>query len=467
MKNFRINIRTLVLLNIVTILSIKNWPFMAQYGLASVSFILIPSIFFFFPTALVSAELATGWPDEGGIFVWVKEAFGERFGFLSVWLLWISNVVWYPTILTFIAISFSYVFNPSLADNTIYNFIIIVTIFWLTFFLNLKGLEFSSKISSLGSLLGTLLPAAIIIAFGSLWFFSGRHIEIEFSCRSLIPQMKSINEWVFITGILLGFAGIEMNAIHANKVENPQKNYPKAIFFSAAVIVVFSIFGTLSISLILPPKKMNLAGAAIESISFFLKEYQLSFVLPFLCLFVVLGGLGSMSAWIIGPNKGLITAAQKGRYLPKPLCYINKNGIPVGIMIFQAITVTILSSVFLFFTQVNIAFWVLIALASQLYLVMYILMFITAIVLRYKYPETPRAFKIPFGKLGLWIICGIGTLCCLFAIAIGFIPPDQLEIENLVLFECFLIFGMLVFCFFPFLRKRNIRVSHENNLDIK
>ena len=177
--------------------------------------------------------------------------------------------------------------------------------------------------------------------------------------------MKGLNEWVFITGILLGFAGIEMNSIHANNVEAPQKNYPIAIFFSAIVIVILSVLGTVSISLLLSPKDINFAGAVIEVISLYLKEFHLAPLIPFFCLLVVLGGLGSVSAWIVGPNKGLISAAQNGKYLPKSLCYENKNGIPKGIMLFQASIVTILSSAFLFFPSVNIAFWVLIALSSQ------------------------------------------------------------------------------------------------------
>ena len=115
---------------------------MAQYGLSSVFFILLPALLFFLPTALGSAELATGWPEKGGIFIWVKEAFGERFGFLSVWLLWISNVVWYPTILSFIAVAFSYVFDPALAESTTYNFITIITIFWSMILLSPKRIKF-------------------------------------------------------------------------------------------------------------------------------------------------------------------------------------------------------------------------------------------------------------------------------------------------------------------------------------
>lgn len=465
-KKYSINVRSLILLNIVTILSIKNWPFMAQYGLSSAFFILLPALLFFMPTALVSAELATGWPEKGGVFVWVKEAFGERFGFLSVWLLWISNVVWYPTILSFIAVASSYIFNPGLAENTTYNFITIVAIFWSMILLNLKGLSFSSKLSSIGSLFGTLVPATLVVGLGFVWYFSGKPVNIELSWTALLPSMKGLNEWVFVTGILLGFAGIEMNAIHANNVETPQKNYPFAIFFSAIVIVILSVLGTVSISLLLLPKDINFAGGVIEVISLYLKEFHLSSFIPLLCLLVVLGGLGSVSAWIVGPNKGLVAAAQNGKYLPQFLCTENKNGSPKGIMVFQAVIVTILSSVFLFFPSVNIAFWILIALASQLYLIMYVLMFLSALCLRKTRPDVPRNFKIPFGKIGLWTTCGLGIGTCVFAFGIGFIPPEKLSLKNLIIFEFFLVTSMFLFCFFPFIMekkycKKNLKLEFE------
>ena len=450
MKTFSINTKSLVLLNIVTILSIKNWPFMAQYGLASILLILIPTIFFFLPAALVSAELATGWPEEGGVFVWVKEALGERFGFLAVWLLWISNVVWYPTTLAFIVVVFSYIFNASLAENALYNFIMITLVFWGIMLLNMRGLSVSNRISSLGAWVGALLPATLVVLFGITWLILGGPTEIVFSWANLLPPTAGLNEWVYLTGILLGFAGIEMNAFHANNVENPQRDYPRAILISTCIIVLFSILGTLSISLVLPPEKINLAGAAIEAISFFLNAFQLKFLLPLFCVLIVLGGLGNVSAWIVGPNKGLISAAQNGKYLPKALCLSDKRGTPKRIMVFQAVLVTALASVFLVFSNFNIAFWILIALASQLYLITYVLMFASALILRYKRSDVRRAFTVPLGNLGLWLTCGAGILCCSFAIVIGFIPPEQLAVGSLFLYEFFLILSMVLLCSFPF-----------------
>src|SRR5258708_3943536 len=116
---------TLAMINIAAIGSVKNWPVTAEYGFASIVYFILAAMIFFLPISLVSAELATGWPKSGGVFAWVKEAFGHRTGFLAIWLLWIENVIWYPTILSFIAATVAYIFNPSLSDNTTYTLLIV------------------------------------------------------------------------------------------------------------------------------------------------------------------------------------------------------------------------------------------------------------------------------------------------------------------------------------------------------
>ena len=115
-----ISIFTLVMINLAAIGSIRNWPTIAETGLSSIFFYLLAALIFFLPTALVSAELATGWPKIGGIFIWVREAFGQRLGFLAIWLLWIENVIWYPTILSFIAATLAYIIDPAWGSNKTY-----------------------------------------------------------------------------------------------------------------------------------------------------------------------------------------------------------------------------------------------------------------------------------------------------------------------------------------------------------
>ena len=340
-----LNIFLLAMINIAAICSIKNWPITAEYGFASLFYFIVSIAFFFIPISLVSAELATGWPDRGGVYSWIKAAMGHRLGFLAAWLLWIENVVWYPTILSFIAGTIAFCFSPDLASNTLYLFCMILGTFWLATLINLLGMKISGWVSSLGVIVGTMIPGILIIGLAFLWMINGKHSHIDFTWNAFIPSMDSPKQLALLTGVLLGFAGMEMSAVHARDVKNPQRDYPSAILFSAVVIVAFSLLGTLAIAIVIPQRDINLVSGGIEAISFFLKSYNLGWTVPIIAFMVALGAMGGVSTWAAGPSKGLLAAAQDGDF-PPILHRVNKNNMPVALLIFQGIIVTIISVVF-------------------------------------------------------------------------------------------------------------------------
>jgi len=445
-----LNIFFLAMINVAAICSIKNWPLTAVYGFSSLFYFIVSILLFFIPVSLVSAELATGWPERGGVYVWVREAFGHRWGFLAGWLLWVENVVWYPTILSFIAGTIAFSFNPALANNTFYMFGVIFGAFWGATLLNLLGMRMSGWISTFGVILGTIIPGVIIIGLGVAWTLSGNPSHITVDWASFFPDMSSPQQLALLAGVLLGFAGMEMSAVHAKDVKNPQKNFPRAILLSASIIIVLSILGTLAIAIVIPEKNISLVSGGMEAIAFFLRSYNLEWSIPVIAIMIAFGAIGGMCTWTAGPSKGLLAAAQDGDF-PPILHKINKHNMPVGMLIFQGIIVSVLGAVFLLMPNVNSSFWILLALTSQLYLLMYAIMFAAGIYLRYKRPDVPRAYKIPGGKFGMWLTAGVGFLSSISAIIIGFFPPEQLETGSPRFYVLFLVFGMLIFCAAPFI----------------
>src|SRR5688572_19308919 len=131
-----LSVFALIMINVIAVDNLRSLAISAEYGLALIFFYLLAAILFFIPTILVTAELATGWPNTGGVYVWVREAFGPQWGFLTIWLQWIYNVVWYPTIFAFIAGMLAYVFDPQLATNKIYMLSVILIAFWSMTLLN-------------------------------------------------------------------------------------------------------------------------------------------------------------------------------------------------------------------------------------------------------------------------------------------------------------------------------------------
>ncbi|MDN3504111.1 MAG: amino acid permease [Rhabdochlamydiaceae bacterium] len=449
-KTKSLNILLLTMINIATVLSIRNWPLTAEFGFTAIFYIIAAAVLFLLPVSFVAAELATGWPKKGGIFVWVKEAMGHRWGFLAVWLLWVENVIYYPLLLSFVAGTLATLIMPSLADNAFFTFTTIIVSFWIFTLLNLRGMKLSGWISTVGVVIGTLIPGIVIIALGTIWFFSSNPIQVDTGWSNILPKGPILDELIFITGIIFAFCGMEMPAVHANDVENPQKNFPRSIFISATVIVVLSILGSLSIAFIIPHNEISLTAGAMATIYRVLTSYNLSFLIPVIAIMIMLGALGTLSTWIVGPCRGLLAAAENGDF-PPIFHKENKFGMPIVMMIGQAIIVTFLALAFFIFPTVGTSFLALVAMASQLYLLMYMLMFVSAIVLRYKKPNVQRAYRIPGKNIGMWVVAGIGLITSITVFAIGFIPPPELDPSKIVYYEIFLLLGMVVFCLIPFL----------------
>jgi len=444
----KLSVFTLAMINVAAVSSVRNWPTIAEYGFSSLFFFALAAVLFLIPVSMAAAELSTGWPKSGGIFVWVKEAFGHRTGFLAVWLLWAENLVYYPALISFIAGTIAYIFNPALSNNTLYVLGFVVVLFWITTLTNLFGMRTSGWISSFGVIFGTIIPGSFIIILGILWFFMGNPLQISLTWQSLIPNMSSPGELVFFSGVLVSFCGLEMSAVHASNVENPQKNYPKAILLSAILIIGLYIFGVLAIAIVTPQHQINLVAGTIQAFSLFVNAYGLGWLTPIIAVLLACGAFGTLSTWVVGPSVGLLAAAQNGD-LPPFFRKINRHGMPVALLITQAIIVTLFSAVFLFMPTVSSAYWILNATLAQLYLIMYVLMFAAVIKLRYKQPHIKRAYQIPGGLFGVWTIAGLGLIGSIATIFIGFFPPAQIATGNAFLYVSFLILSILVVCIAP------------------
>lgn len=458
-----ISIFTLVMINLAAIGSIRNWPTIAETGFSAIFFFLLAALVFFLPTSLVSAELATGWPKIGGIFVWVKEAFGQRAGFLAIWLLWIENVIWYPTILSFIAATVAYTFDPHWGSNKTYIILVSLISYWVLTWINLKGMKISGWISSFGVIVGAFIPSIVIIALGCMWYFSGKPLQIEFSWNSFIPDLASPKQWVIFTGVLFSLAGMEMSAIHARDVQNPQRNYPRATLYTILLVVLPSILGVLAIASIVPQSQISLTAGTMQAFVTFVGSYNLQGFVPVMAILVFVGAVASLSTWIVGPSRGLLAAAQNGD-LPPKFRAINAHGMPQNLLITQALIVTALSLLFVLMPSINSAYWIITVLVAQVYLVMYILMFAAAIKLRYSRPRVIRAYRIPGGNFGMWIVAGLGILSSFFTLIVGFFPPPQIPTGNTTFYVTFLIIGVVLICLAPALILKFKKPSWEKRL---
>lgn len=420
---------SLVILIIASIDNIRNLPSAALFGSSLIFFFLLSALVFLIPTALVAAELSATFPENGGIYQWVNQAFGKRWAMAAIWLQWINTMVWYPAMLSFIAGTLAYLIDPNLAQHKGYLITCILTIFWALTLINLKGIHISAMVNNVCCVIGTMLPLIFLMGLGAVWVMSGRPMQIELNAHNLIPPLHQSTGWVSLIAIMASFLGMELSGVHVNDIKDPQKNFPRAVTFATLFIFLSMMLGSLSIAAVLPEKEINLISGVMQVFSGFFNAFGLQTLTPVLTLLIVIGSTGTMINWLISPAKGLLHAAEFG-FLPPFFTRKNKAGVAYNILLAQGVLVSLFCLVFLLEPTINGFYWFLTALSTELYMIMYILMFCSGLKLHYTYVKRARAFKIPGNSWGMWTVSLLGLIGCMTTIAVTFIPPDNVDIGS-------------------------------------
>jgi amino acid transporter len=343
--------------------------------------------------------------------------------------------VWYPTILTLIASTLGYLIYPDLMQNTPLMIAIVLMSFWGCTLLNFFGMRLSSLVSTLGSLVGTLLPMGLIILLAGVWLFQGNSPQISLKPNGLIPSFQSLSEIVIFTQIVYSLLGVEMSAVHALDVKNPKKDYPKALLISAIIILISLILASLAIAIIVPPTQLSHLTGIIQAFQLFSNELNIKGLEPIIAGAIVIGGICAVATWIIGPTKGLFAAADDG-LLPSFLAKTNRFGVPYAMLLMQAIICSFLTLIYILFPTLENGYFALSTMAAQLSMLMYAILFLAAIRLRYNQKDVYRPFKLPGNNLGMWLIAGMGFSLSLFIIFLGFVPPSHLiELQDIKKYE--------------------------------
>jgi amino acid transporter len=450
----------LILLITGAIDSIRNLPGAALFGSTIVFFFVISALIFLIPVAFIAAELSAVWSEEeGGVYSWVKHAFGEKWAFITIWLQWVNTMVWYPSVISFIAGTAAYFIDPELANHKGYIVSIIVIVFWSMTGVSLRGVGTSARFAAACAIIGMIIPMALIVVLGIIWIVQGEPLQIHFTWSNMIPNFHHNQNWISLTAIMTAFLGMELAAVHVTHVKDPKKNFPRGIFYSVGLILLTMILGTLAIAFVLPQEKINLVSGTMQAFSSFFEVYHLSWMVPVITVMLLIGSLGGMINWIISPAKGLLMAAEQG-YMPAFFAKRNKQGVASNLMIIQAILVTVLCSAFLLIPSVNGIYWLLTALSTQLYMVMYVLMFLAGLKIKKAYPERLRSFTVPGGNLGYKVTSYLGLFGCIITLIVGFIPPEILDIGGAFRYEmtfCLGFVGLLLPSIFFYNYRRKLQ----------
>ena len=453
-SGFRLSVATLAIMNITAVVSLRGLAAESVYGLSSAFYYLFAAFVFLIPTALVAAELAAMFSDkEGGVFRWIGEAFGAKAGFVAIWLQWIQSTIWYPTVLTFGAVSIAFIgmdqqHDMALASNKLFTLIVVLAIYWTATFISLKGLGWVGKISKWGGMIGTIIPAGLLIVLGIIYLATGGHNNMDMSA-SFFPDLKRFDNLVLASSIFLFYAGMEMMGVHVMDVNNPTRNYPKAIIIGSLITVSIFILGTFSLGFIIPAKDVSLTQSLLIGFDRYFEYLHMSWASPLIAIALMFGVLAGVLTWVAGPSKGIFTVGKAG-YLPPFLQKSNKNGVQRNILLIQGGIVTLLSLLFVVMPSVQSFYQILSQMTASLYLIMYMMLFAAAIVLRYRMSGTVRPFRLG-GNLMMWIIAGLGFCGSLLAFVLSFIPPAQISTGSPKTWVTILITGCVIVLVIPFI----------------
>ena len=418
-------------------------PATAVFGLASVFLYVLPALVFLVPVSLVAAELASGW--QGGVYNWVREGISAPMGLLAVWCQFSQTIFYYPALLGYVGSTLAYVIDPKLASNGVYTAAIIIVLFWSGVLVSSRGAPVVARLSSSGTVIGTLIPGALLVVLGVIYLIQGNPSAAPMNVHHVLPPWNGLASIVLVVNSFFTYAGIEVTAVHVDELRNPGREYPRAIFLAMGLVLAVFILPTLAIAWVIPSGQISLTAGVMQAFDSLLTHFGTSFAVPVIAIALAVGALAGMLAWLDGPSEGLLRIGREQGYLPPYFQKLNRQGIEVHILAAQGAVITIIALLYAFIPTISRAYWIFTAMATQVYLIMYLLMFIAAVRLRRAQPDRPRGYRAHW----LGLLCLLGGISSVTAFVIGFVPPSQLGHQSQLLYALLLVAGILVIGIVP------------------
>lgn len=411
--------------------TVRSVPTLAITGWTQIFYMLIAAVVFALPIALMSAELSTGFPEEGGPQVWVRNALGEKWGFVTSWLLWVQMFFGMVMVSSTVGVLLGYVINkPELSSNNYFIFAVILISYWGVTLLNLK-FDMVKIAGNWGAVIGVYIPFVILVVLGVIYMIKNgiqpNSYLGNFKPSDLIPNLKDLGSLAYLSGIIFIFAGVEISSVHANNIENPKRNYPVAVIASVVLLVIFNIIAGLTVSNAVPRGHLELANIT-QPYLIFCKDLGIPPIfVNIISLMILIGVLVQLSAWVLGPSKSMIKVADEGN-LPKFFQKRTEKDIPITFVMIQAIVISLVSFLYVVVPDVNSAFLIITITTTILYCIVYALIAISAIRLRYNMPNAKRPFRLGSKGNGLmWFVSIVSMIGIVLTIIVSLIPPSILK----------------------------------------
>ena len=415
-----------LLFNIVTVLGPRWIAAAAHNGTSSISLWFLAALLFFVPTALVIAELSTRFPQEGGLYAWAKDAFGEFHGFVAGWTYWIYTLFYFPALLFASAAMAAYIggigYAP-LAQNRTFLLVVSFLLFFVAVYMNIIGLRIGKWLQNAGAV-GTFVPLVmLIVAAAFVWARFGSVTQFTWSNVQPHWNWDTVNFW---PQIAFAFGGLELVSSMSEEVKNPRKTFPRAILGSGIVIAVIYIAGTIAVLSLMSSVQVDPKSGVFQALTIASAALKISALGIIAAILVTIGNAGGVGSTVAGISR-VPFAVGVDRYLPRAFAKVHpKWETPyISILVQAAVSGAILLLSQISETTVS-AYQILVDATNILYFIPFLYMYAAVIRLAYRPDrETSTAALIPGGKAGVWLAGGIGFLIVLMSIVLSVIPPGE------------------------------------------
>jgi glutamate:GABA antiporter len=410
----------MIFITIAAVIGIDTLGAISSSGAQVLTWLIISAVTFLLPYGLLTAELGTSFPQEGGVYVWCKLAGGRYFAALASLLYWMSNPLWIGgtlSVTVMVAIATFFYGDPnaqvggSVLTNTIFRIVVALIFIWGITWSAILALRVGKWLSVIGSyakfaLLGSLTVLALAFFFGG--HSTGEHI----AAVDLIPHDWGLVVSLILPVLIFNWVGFELQNGAGEEMVNPQRDVPRSLI-RAGIIAVIAY--TIPIAAIL----FTLTKSQLSSASGFAKAIQVvDGILPsgvgtvigwLVAIAIVLGLASSANSWIIGADRTYAIAALDrtapsflGRFSGKfgtPIIMNTMTGIAATITMVAAVLITAFGS-----GSIATLFALVLGFVISTTVLSYLFIFPSFLVLRYKYPNVHRPYKVPGGMVGAWIV---------------------------------------------------------------
>ncbi|MBI4541796.1 MAG: amino acid permease [Gemmatimonadetes bacterium] len=439
-----LSLTDVVLFNVAAVFSLRAMATAAKMGPLSIVLWLLAVGTFFVPLSFALAELSSRDPGQGGLYRWTRNAFGAIHGFLCAWFYWVSNLVYFPSLLFYLAANVVFVVaKPGLGQEPGFVIALSLGVLWIAALLNVRGLSVGRWLANGGAaaswLAALLLIAAGLIAF--LRFGSATPWSVG-AVASALGEPRTVAYFATLTFALVG---CELAPIMGEEIQDPKRVLARALLLSSVLIAGLYLLGTLAILVAAPPDAVSPQAGALDAVAAVSARAGWPLLPRLVGLLVALGAVGGATVWLAGAAR-LPFAAGLDRFLPQSLARLHpRYGTPHVAILVQAA----LCTVFIVLASVG-------STVREAYLlVLDMTIFLTAVPFLYIFASLPRlrqeagalgaadVIRVPGGRAGMWAVVLLGLGATGLTLVTSTIPPS--DVANPMLFEAKLWGGLAFF----------------------